>query len=281
MNVFTEIHEIRQFSAQKKLQKKSIGFVPTMGALHPGHIRLIQKSNEQNDISLCSIFVNPAQFNNAEDLKKYPRDLKADLALLEEAGCDAVFIPSTKVMYPGNRTIKISFGHLEEIMEGKFRPGHFQGVGLVVSKLFNIVQPTRAYFGQKDLQQLTLIRTMTTELNFDIQIVPVDTVREPDGLAMSSRNKLLSATQRAKATDLFRALSEARNKLIAGESVSSVRDFVYDLFKKNSAIKLEYFEIVRTENLAKIVELMPSEAVSLCIAGYLGKVRLIDNISLN
>lgn len=281
MNVFTEIHEIRQFSEQKKLQTKSIGFVPTMGALHTGHLRLIQKSKEQNDITICSIFVNPTQFNNAEDLKKYPRDLETDLLLLEEAGCDAVFNPSNKIMYPTDMVTTISFGHLEDIMEGKFRPGHFQGVGLVVTKLFNIVLPTRAYFGQKDLQQLTLIRTMTAELNFDIQIVPVDTVREPDGLALSSRNKLLSTAQRAKATDLFKALSEAKNKLLAGEHVISVRDYVHELFEKNRDIKLEYFEIVRTENLTNIVEIMPSEAVSLCIAGYLGKVRLIDNISLN
>lgn len=281
MKVFSEIREIRQFSQQAKVQQKSIGFVPTMGALHAGHIQLIQKSKAENDITVCSIFVNPIQFNSPEDLKKYPRDLKADLEMLEETECDAVFHPSPEAMYPNKFITSISFGYLEDIMEGKFRPGHFRGVGLVVSKLFNIVIPTRAYFGQKDLQQLTLIQTMISELNFDIQIVPISTVREPDGLAMSSRNKLLSPSERATASDLYQVLLKAKNKLIAGESVNSVRDFVHDLFEKHHDINLEYFEIVRSRDLRNIVEIEPAEAVSLCIAGYLGKVRLIDNISLN
>jgi pantoate--beta-alanine ligase len=281
MKVFSEIHEIRQFSRQAKVQQKSIGFVPTMGALHAGHIQLIKKSKEENDITVCSIFVNPTQFNNPEDLKKYPRDSKTDLAMLEETECDAVFHPSTETMYPKESITSISFGYLEDIMEGKFRPGHFRGVGLVVSKLFNIVIPNRAYFGQKDLQQLTLIRTMISELNFDIQIVAVNTVREPDGLAMSSRNKLLTPQERAAATDLYQVLLKAKNKLNAGESVNAVREFVQDLFIKHQDINLEYFEIVRSRDLRNIVAIEPAEAVSLCIAGYLGKVRLIDNISLN
>jgi pantoate--beta-alanine ligase len=281
MNVFTEIREIRQFSQQAKVQRKSIGFVPTMGALHAGHLHLIQKSKAENDITICSIFVNPTQFNNPEDLQKYPRDLKADLALLEEAECDGVFHPSPETMYPNAPISSISFGYLEDIMEGKFRPGHFRGVGLIVGKLFNIILPTRAYFGQKDLQQLTLIRTMISEWNFDVQIVPVNTVREPDGLAMSSRNKLLSPAQRAAAADLYQVLLKAKNKLIAGESVNAVREFVHDLFEVHDNINLEYFEIVRSRDLRNIVAIETAEAVSLCVAGYLGKVRLIDNISLN
>jgi pantoate--beta-alanine ligase len=166
-------------------------------------------------------------------------------------------------------------------MEGKFRPGHFRGVGLVVSKLFNIVLPTRAYFGQKDLQQLILIRTMISELNFDIDIVAVDTVREPDGLAMSSRNKQLSPAQRAIAADLYQVLLKAKDRIMAGESVPTVRAFVHGFFKKHHDINLEYFEVVRSGDLRNIVDIEPADAVSLCIAGYLGKVRLIDNISLN
>jgi pantoate--beta-alanine ligase len=281
MKVFSEISEIRQFSRQTKVLQKSIGFVPTMGALHAGHLQLMKKSKAENGISICSIFINPTQFNNPEDLKGYPRDLEKDLAMLRDAACDAVFLPSLETMYPTECITSISFGYLEDIMEGKFRPGHFRGVGLVVSKLFNIVLPTRAYFGQKDLQQLILIRTMISELNFDIDIVAVDTVREPDGLAMSSRNKQLSPAQRAIAADLYQVLLKAKDRIMAGESVPTVRAFVHGFFKKHHDINLEYFEVVRSGDLRNIVDIEPADAVSLCIAGYLGKVRLIDNISLN
>jgi pantoate--beta-alanine ligase len=281
MKIFTEISEIRRFSRLAKMQKKSIGFVPTMGALHQGHLNLIRESISRDDVSICSIFVNPTQFNNPEDLEKYPRDLDSDTKLLEDANCDAVFLPSVKTMYQENRILNFSFGYLEEVMEGKYRPGHFQGVGLVVSKLFNIVEPDRAYFGEKDLQQLTLIKVLTRELNFAIDIVPVKTMREPDGLAMSSRNLLLSTEERMHASDLFKALTEAKNKLLAGKSVILVREFVTDYFKNHSPIDLEYFEIVGTENLKSIEDTKAEKDISLCIAGYLGKVRLIDNMSLN
>jgi pantoate--beta-alanine ligase len=281
MKIFTEISEIRRFSRLAKMQKKSIGFVPTMGALHQGHLNLIRESISRDDVSICSIFVNPTQFNNPEDLEKYPRDLDSDAKLLEDANCDAVFLPSVKTMYQENRILNFSFGYLEEVMEGKYRPGHFQGVGLVVSKLFNIVEPDRAYFGEKDLQQLTLIKVLTRELNFAIDIVPVKTMREPDGLAMSSRNLLLSMEERAHAAGLYKALTKAKNKLLAGKSVILVREFVTDYFKNHSPIDLEYFEIVGTENLKSIEDTKAEKDISLCIAGYLGKVRLIDNMSLN
>ena len=252
-----------------------------MGALHEGHLGLISKSKAQNDKTICSIFVNPTQFNNRDDLKNYPRDLNADLSLLEKLDCDAVFHPSQEVIYPSPPIVNISFGYLEEIMEGKYRPGHFRGVGLIVSKLLNIINPTRVYFGEKDLQQLTLIQIMTRELNINTEIVPVAIVREADGLAMSSRNRLLSPEERRKATDLFQALTNAKNELEAGDSVDSVRKKIVEYFQNTSSIDLEYFEIVRTQDLKSVKKIHTEEKISLCIAGYLGKVRLIDNISLN
>jgi pantoate--beta-alanine ligase len=186
MNIFTKISEIRHFSRQTKKSLNSIGFVPTMGALHPGHLSLIDTSKVRDGVTVCSIFVNPTQFNNPEDLEKYPRNISADLELLKARNCDAVFMPSVEDIYENNPTIHLSFGYLEEIMEGKFRPGHFSGVALIVSKLLNIIEPDRAYFGEKDLQQLSLIKILTKELNFDVEIVPVKTEREESGLALSS-----------------------------------------------------------------------------------------------
>lgn len=280
MEIIRDIPGLRHYIEQLKTEKKSIGFVPTMGALHNGHLELIRKSGQQNDLTICSIFVNPTQFNNPSDLKNYPRESTKDLALLEEINCHAVFMPSVKIMYEENYSINLDFGYLEKIMEGKFRPGHFKGVGLIVTKLFNLIQPNKAYFGRKDLQQLTLIKTLVKELFFDIEIVAVDTVREKDGLAMSSRNNLLTKQERKKATDLFSALLKAKQKLNNGESVITVKQFIKEYFTLKSSIVLEYFEIVHTSNFKNVTEIHEKSNVSLCIAGYLGKVRLIDNISL-
>ena len=281
MEIYSEIEGIREFLKEIKLQNKSIGFVPTMGALHVGHLELIRKSQEQNDLTICSIFVNPTQFNNPTDLKNYPREIDSDLEKLNKLNCNVVFIPPANIMYEENYIMNFDFGYMEKIMEGKFRPGHFKGVSLIVSKLFNIIMPNRAYFGRKDLQQLSIIKTMTKELLFDIEIIPVDTVREDDGLAMSSRNKLLSPFERAQAADLYKALTTAKTKLKGGESVLIVKEFIRNFFSKSSKITLEYFEIVGTSDLRNISEIEAGNEVSLCIAGYLGKVRLIDNISLN
>jgi pantoate--beta-alanine ligase len=280
MVIITDIHGLRQYIAEIRSSKKSIGFVPTMGSLHDGHLALVQASVTKNDITVCSIFVNPTQFNNSADLINYPRDTETDIKLLQNANCDMVFIPSTEDIYEKDYLLNLDFGYLEEIMEGKYRPGHFKGVGLVVTKLFNLVKPDNAYFGSKDLQQLAVIRTLTNELLFDIKIVPVETVREKDGLAMSSRNKLLSESQRKEAVDLYRALSEARHKLIEGDSVISVKKHVHDFFSLKSKIDLEYFEIVDSLDLKDIDQINDQNEVSLCIAGYLGKVRLIDNLSV-
>ncbi len=280
MKIFKETNEIRAFCRQNKADQKSIGFVPTMGTLHQGHLALVRESKLQNDITVCSIFVNPTQFNNAADLKKYPRNIPADIEMLDSEGCDAVFIPHADHMYPQNPLINLSFGYLEEIMEGKHRPGHFKGVGLIVSKLFNIVSPDRAYFGEKDFQQLSIIRKLTDELNFPIEIISVKTIREPDGLALSSRNLLLTEDERSHASDLHRALRMAEHKLKKGESISSVKGFIHDFFARESKVSLEYFEIVHSATLTEIESMKAGIHVTLCIAGYLGKVRLIDNISL-
>lgn len=280
MEVISEIKVLRKYIAHHKLQEKSIGFTPTMGALHEGHLQLIRNSQKDNAISICSIFVNPTQFNNPSDLKNYPRETEKDLSKLEALGCDAVFIPNADDLYEKEYVLNFDFGYLEQIMEGKFRPGHFKGVGLIIAKLFNLVNPTRAYFGTKDLQQLALIQTLTDELFFDCEIVPVKTVREEDGLAMSSRNKLLTPEERLVAVDLYTALTTAKEKLKSGESVNNVYNYVTNYFNSNSKIDLEYFEIVRTNDLKNVSQISAGEEVSLCIAGYLGKVRLIDNISL-
>jgi pantoate--beta-alanine ligase len=223
MEIFSEIQGLRQFIKHNKLQKKTIGFVPTMGALHAGHLQLVKTSVQQNDITVCSIFVNPTQFNNPVDLENYPREVDADIEKLKLSGSSAVFVPSVNIMYEKKFTLNLNFGYLENIMEGKYRPGHFKGVGLVVVKLLNLVNPDRAYFGKKDLQQLTIIKMLTKELFFDVEIIAVETVRASNGLALSSRNKLLTELERSQATDLYKALNSAKTKLIQGESVISVK----------------------------------------------------------
>lgn len=281
MEVFSDIQGLRQYLKSFHDQRKSIGFIPTMGALHQGHLELIKASSKANDITICSIFVNPAQFNNPNDLKKYPREISKDITKLEEIYCDALFVPASEMMYKEGDALNFDFGYLEEIMEGKYRPGHFKGVALIVAKLFNIVNPDKAYFGTKDIQQLTIIRRLVHELFFDIEIIPIETVRASDGLALSSRNKLLTTEERVQAVDLVKVLKEAKHKLYSGESISSVKEYVKEFFKKESVIQLEYFEIVDSEFLNDTNHFKDGKRVSLCIAGQLGKVRLIDNLSLN
>jgi len=281
MDTISDLQELRRYIKIIKSKKKSIGFVPTMGALHDGHLDLIKNSVGQNGVTICSIFVNPTQFNNLTDLKNYPRDTESDIELLAKANCDTVFLPTPEAMYDTDIVLNLDFGYMEEIMEGKFRPGHFKGVGLIVAKLFNLVEPDRAYFGRKDLQQLVLIKTLTRELLFDIDIIAVGTFRENDGLAMSSRNKLLSAKDRKNAPDLHKALLSAKNKLNNGENPQSVKNYILNHFKTMSKIDLEYFEIVDSLDLKNVIKISSERHVALCIAGYLGKVRLIDNILLN
>lgn len=276
MQVFFEIKTLQTYLQNQRKSGKTIGFVPTMGALHQGHLSLIETAKNQNDVVVCSIFVNPTQFNNPHDLAVYPRTLEADCKMLEEVACDIVFAPSASEMYPSLPTLKFDFGTLENVMEGKFRPGHFNGVGIVVSKLFNIVQPNKAYFGQKDLQQCAVINCLVKDLSFSLDLVICPTQRETDGLAMSSRNRNLSEDQRVIAPEIYKSLSAAA-ELLKTKSSTEVKQFVADYFKVIEDIELEYFEISDFETLLPIEELLEGKT-ALCIAAFLGKTRLIDNI---
>lgn len=278
MEVFTSVKSLRQFLDQQILQQKTIGLVPTMGALHKGHISLIEAAKKSNNIVVCSVFVNPTQFNNPEDLAKYPRTFEADRAMLEEAGCTAVFAPSVEEMYPEQPVVKMNFGALETVMEGASRPGHFNGVGIVVSKLFNIVRPHRAYFGQKDLQQVSVVRQLVSDLAFGLELIICPTVRETDGLAMSSRNTRLNADERAIAPQIYRILAASGEDLRAGKQVSEVVGWAKSEFEKIKEFTLDYFEVIDIKTLLPVEKIGTSGLNAICVASFLGPVRLIDNI---
>jgi pantoate--beta-alanine ligase len=278
MLIFNTISETQNYLKSHQQTGKSIGFVPTMGALHAGHISLIERSNAENDLTVCSIFVNPTQFNNPEDLKKYPRTLDKDCEILLPAACDVVFAPSAEEMYAQLPRLRMDFGTLETVMEGKFRPGHFNGVGIVVAKLFNIVKPDKAYFGLKDLQQVAVIRQMVRDLSFDLTIVPCQTLRETDGLAMSSRNTRLSHEARILAPKIYKVLNLAKEKLEAGASTEETQVAVNQYFKLFPAYELEYFEVSDFDTLKPIDGKNNVGKTALCIAAFLDGVRLIDNV---
>ena len=257
----------------------SIGFIPTMGALHQGHLSLIKEAKKENGYVTCSIFVNPIQFNNKNDLQVYPRDINRDIKLLESAGCDFLFHPSEREMYPEPVNEVFDFGNLDKVMEGMFRPGHFNGVAVVVKKLFEILKPDRAYFGLKDYQQLVIIHKVVNDFKLPVEIVPCSTVREEDGLAMSSRNQLLSKTDRLQAAMIYEALKMV--KIQSGYStINEIKYFIEQLFRKTKNTKLEYFEIVDMFTLKPLTTWAQSSNVIACIAVYVGNVRLIDNIIL-
>jgi pantoate--beta-alanine ligase len=281
MKIFREIAEIKTYVEEIKGAGRTIGLVPTMGALHKGHISLIQASKAHNAITVTTIYVNPTQFNNPLDLAKYPRTFKNDLAILENAGCDAVFCPDDKEMYEEPTLLKFDFGHLDKVMEGKFRPGHFSGVALVVGKLFNIVGPTIAYFGQKDWQQVTVIRRMVDELKFNLLVLSVPIVRDTDGLAMSSRNLRLTQEERIQAVVLYQALSMAKESLKSGQGLEFVRMEVKALVEGQPAVKLEYFELADSQNLTPLTNVNDAGRSIMCIAAFAGDVRLIDNMFLD
>jgi pantoate--beta-alanine ligase len=278
MQIFHTISDLRYYLLLQRLQGKTVGFVPTMGALHIGHLSLIEASRQANDITVCSIFVNPIQFNNPDDLARYPRTLEADCTMLDIARCDAVFAPSAEEMYAEKPVVKFDFGDLEHVMEGKFRPGHFNGVGIVVAKLFNIVQPDRTYFGQKDLQQVAVVRRMMIDLGFQIELHVCPTLREADGLAMSSRNRNLTPEERALAGHIYSGLGLAKGLLTAGQPADEVQQAITAHFAEQPAFRLEYFSIVNAFTLQSVEALQPVGETALCIAAYLGKVRLIDNV---
>ena len=279
MDIFSQIGPLRAFLEQKKLIGKSLGFVPTMGALHDGHLALIRESHRENEITVCSIYVNPTQFSNADDLARYPRTIDRDIEMLESVGCNVLFCPSNEEVYPEKSRIKFDFGPLEQVMEGKFRPGHFSGVATVVSKLFNIVQPSKAYFGQKDFQQFKIVECLVQELKFNVQLRCVPIQREKDGLAMSSRNMRLDNEQRRNAVVFYESLQMAKRRLEEGLSMSLVREEIKKHCESKPGVKLEYLELTDTSNFVQR-ESVTSKAI-LLIAGYVGEVRLIDNLLLN
>lgn len=251
-----------------------------MGALHKGHLSLVSSSKSSSDITVVSIFVNPTQFNNPVDLDKYPRTLERDLELLEKAGVDYVFVPEVKEMYPQQTELKFDFGPLETTMEGQFRSGHFNGVGIIVSKLFHIIHPSHVYFGQKDLQQVAIVKKLVRDLSFDMKVIVVPTKREEDGLAMSSRNSLLSRNERNLAPIIYRSLSLAKDELLRGVKWFEVKKQIEDLYHAEPDIRLEYFELVKSDSMEIVSALDKQGSYSICTASYIGEVRLIDNLTV-
>ena len=259
----------------------SVGYVPTMGALHLGHLSLIEQAISENDKVVCSIFVNPTQFNDPKDLKNYPNQLEEDLILLKKVGCDLVFSPQKTDMYPqGDEVVQFDLNGLDHLMEGAHRPGHFDGVCTIVSKLFKLVQPKNAYFGQKDFQQLAIIRQLNYNQKFNINIIGCPIVREENGLAMSSRNALLNAEERSVAAEIYRILLEAKAKF-PNYSIEAVKSFVEIELKAVSVFSTDYVEIAHTQTLQPLSNLEKNKPAILCVAVFLGSVRLIDNILLN
>ncbi|MDD2288648.1 MAG: pantoate--beta-alanine ligase [Bacteroidales bacterium] len=276
MKIINSIQEITEISRALRLDNKTIGFVPTMGALHKGHLTLMQRAKDENDILIVSVFVNPIQFNNPEDLEKYPRDIDADSNKLESIGCDYLFYPKAEEVYAQEPTEEFDFGNLDKVMEGEQRPGHFRGVAIIVSRLFNWINPNKAYFGEKDFQQLTIIKAMVNNLDLGVEIVACPIVREEDGLAMSSRNQRLSASAREIAPRINAILRKSYS-LSENISISQIKSFVINEFKLVKDFELEYFEIVDAKTLEPITQRTENGVVG-CVALWLDGVRLIDVI---
>ena len=277
MKIVKGINELKSYLADSKKDGKRIGLVPTMGALHKGHLSLVERCVKENDVCVVSVFVNPTQFNDKHDLETYPRTLEADCALLEQAGCDFVFAPLVEEMYPEPDMRTFDFGPVMQVMEGAKRPGHFNGVAQVVSKLFYIVEPDNAYFGEKDFQQIAVIRAMVKQLQIPVQINACPIVREADGLALSSRNTRLTPELRAKAPKIARAMCESL-ELAKTKSVKEVHDYVVNTLNADPDLEVEYYEIVDGNSLQAIQDWKDTDYAVGCITVYCGEVRLIDNI---
>ena len=271
------VRTVAQLRAWRKGLSGTLGFVPTMGYLHRGHLALVSRSKSENDTTAVSIFVNPTQFGPRENLAHYPLDLPRDLALLEKAGTDLVFAPETEEMYPPGFSTWVVAEGVTERLEGASRPGHFRGVATVVAKLFNLLEPHRAYFGQKDAQQIAVIKKMVRDLNMDLEIVPVPTVREPDGLAMSSRNIFLNPRERQAALVLYRSLCLAQEMYKSGErNAGRIREAMIKLIQKEPLAQIDYVSIAHPETLEEVEKLAGPALVSLAVR--IGPTRLIDNI---
>lgn len=281
MEIFEEIEPLRAFLKGKRKALKSIGLVPTMGALHDGHLALIRASKAENEVTVSSIYINPTQFNNQADLDKYPRTREADIKLLREVGCDVLFAPQNAEMYSGYQLMTFDFGSLDKVLEGKFRPGHFSGVALVVSKFFNIVQPDRAYFGQKDYQQFQIINRLKEELKFSIELHSVPIVREKSGLALSSRNQRLSEKDKKNAVFLYDTLKNAKDQLLNGVPFSKIKTEAESRAEQYQELKLEYFELANKNTLQQLEDEHDYQNGILLIAVFVNDVRLIDNMLLS
>lgn len=279
MKIFRTRAEVHTYIAKLKLEGNTIGFVPTMGALHQGHMSLIAAAREKSDLVVCSIFVNPTQFNDKIDLENYPRPLENDVKKLENAQCDVLFIPEVDEMYNSNDNWHIELGNLDNILEGEIRPGHYQGVTQIVKKLFDIIQPTYAFFGQKDFQQFVVISYMVKKLDVDVQLIMCPIIREKDGLAMSSRNVYLSKEDRQNALSLFQSLSKAKAEFPT-LSLSQVKSNAIDYLSKASGIKVEYFELYNANTFAPAFS-KKSENIIALVAARVGNIRIIDNMLLS
>jgi len=277
MKILKSSSELKKELERLESKGRRIGFVPTMGALHKGHLSLLDFASKENDVVVVSIFVNPTQFNDKSDYKKYPRILEKDIEKLNKVKCDFVFTPDENEMYPEEDNREFSFGNLDKVMEGKHRPGHFRGVALIVSKLFEVVKPHKAYFGEKDFQQVAVIKHITEQMKFDIEIVSCPIIREEDGLAMSSRNMLLSDEQRANVSLISRTLFEAKENS-KSLTVQETKDWVIRTINENPLLDVEYFEIVDDSSLEPITEWKQTRGTVGCVAVHVGNIRLIDNV---
>jgi pantoate--beta-alanine ligase len=279
MERYIKVSELKMRLSGLK-NSKTVGFVPTMGALHRGHLSLVDICKSMCDVTVASIFVNPTQFNDKEDYQRYPRTPENDMAILEKAGCDIVFTPAENEIYPETDERIFDFGELDKVMEGKFRPGHFNGVAQVVSRLFDIVNPDKSFFGQKDFQQVSIIKNMVKQLNLTTGIVVCPIVREPDGLAMSSRNVLLLERQRKEAAGISQALFNAQKQAMARRPVSEIKDEAVRQINSSPELRVEYFETVDADTLQPVGEWDDSAEIFACVAVHAGKIRLIDNVQL-
>lgn len=281
MRVLTNINSLNQLLVNSRVSNKSIGFVPTMGALHEGHLSLVKLAQKDCDIVVCSIFINPTQFNDSNDFENYPITIEEDIKLLEEQSCDILFLPNVTEMYPqGLNTKQYQLNGIDKVLEGRKRPGHFDGVCTIVNRLFSIVKPNTAYFGEKDFQQVAVIKQMVNSLALTVQIKTGETIREKDGLAKSSRNTLLSVSQRQKATYVYASLQKIKS-LYGKVDCTKLKEMIKDDVNQVQDMQLDYVEIVNPHSFRPLQgKGIKEEAVAL-IAVFLGKVRLIDNLSLN
>lgn len=281
MHILTNIDSLKQFVDRYKIEKKRIGFVPTMGALHEGHLSLVRQAQQDCDIVVCSVFVNPTQFNNSKDLENYPITIEQDSKLLEEQACDILFLPSAKEMYPnGLTTNTYLLNGIDKMLEGRKRPGHFDGVCTIVHRLFSIVEPNAAFFGEKDFQQLAIIKQMVQSLSLPIDIKSGITIREKNGLAKSSRNKLLTASQQQKASQIYNSLIKVKS-LYGQLDNEEIKEKIGLEINQTEEMKLDYIAIVKPHTFEPIIGKAQKQEARVLIAVFLGNVRLIDNLSLN